>query len=308
MVNLIIFIFLFLCNVDICIAKGRSYIKGGLSSPSLTFKANNEGTEVDPIELLAIEYEPEVPLVGFLGFAWNSLSLSYSQQLEEDDTSMTFTDYSLGLEFSWIGTEISYSEFSKFKVATGNGFDDDLESSEKHRDDLDVRLITSNTYIFPIRWGYDHSAALEPSAIKSTSLGLGIVLSANQLKVTTEDGFIPETWQRAFGDDGEFREGTVLGYGLQLAVSGVLAWGPAFLTGMFTLGPGKQEYEYHAGTETRQGSGMTTNQGIKLGLGLNGKTFFLVLSGVSESPAYMFEHMTLSATRQEAQVMVGYKF
>ncbi len=298
----------FMIMVDLGWSKSSTYIKGGLSAPSLSFQAKNTGTDVEPPDVLEIEYEPEVPLVGFLGFAWKGFSLSYSQQLEKGETKMTFTDYALGLEYSWIGTEISYSEFAKFKVATGRGFSDDIGDDEKKRNDLDVRLIASNTYLFPLRWGYDHSAAFEPSAKKSSGIGLGVVLSVNQLNVKTQDGFIPETWKQAFGNDGEFYRGSILGYGAQLTAAGILALGDFFLTGLVAVGPGKQEFEYSTVNEKRKGDGVTTNMRLKLGLGWNGKRYFFVFSGVRESPSYLLKHMTLTATRQESQIMFGYKF
>ena len=288
--------------------KAPTYVSSGIGYPSLSFQADNEGSESTASSTVDVEYEPDVPLVGFVGISWRGFSLSLSQQLEDDGSKMTFSDYKIGLNFSWIGFDMSYSEFSRFKISSGKGFSNSIESRNKSRNDLDVSLISTNIYIFPLSLGFDFNTAFEPALPKTSGIALGLILNGNQLEVSTEQGFIPAVWQDDFGSDGGFSKGTLTGRGAHLAISGVLSVKGMYFSGLYSVGPGSQDYEYTARDTERSGSGDTVNTNIKGNIGFVGKSFFTTLEGSLDTPSYTLKHMSLSASRQEARLILGYKW
>lgn len=306
---LAILILIYLGSVELLGAnKLTEHVKVGVSIPKLSFTTENEGADSKAPTHHTIQYEPKTPTVGFIGYSYRGLSASLSQDMGSGDEDTTYSDYRFGLNNSFIGLEVGYSEFARFHINQGSGFNFELPESEKRRLDMEVLLATARLFIFPIRFGFDLGRAFEPAKQKKSGLGLGFLLNYTDLTISTKKGFIPESWQGPFGNDGEFSSGNLKGNGVHLAIGAVLAPGDFFLSALISAGPGKQTFKYKAGNSERSGNGSSSDTNIKVSGGYSGKRFFLTGEYRREAPSFILKHMTLTATRVETQLVAGYKW
>lgn len=302
--------FLLVQSTSPCWAKAKSrYVSVGVSHPSLTLAVDNVGADDAAGPSHSIDYQPKDPTVVFLGARYGGISASISDSVGSDSKQLDYTDYRFSYFFSWIGFDVGYTEFERFRITDSKGFDTELEDRELHRGDLSVTFASANAYLFPLRYQFDLNRAFDPSLVKGKSgVGLGVVGSYYLTEIETELGFVPADWQPGFGSDGQFAEGSLMGSGIQAALAGTLALGHTFFSVMFAAGAGKHEFEYDAVEQTRTGTGTATKITTRISTGYSGKSMFAAIEATEESPDYELRHMTINTTRFEASALVGMKF
>lgn len=306
--KLIILIAILFISKNIYAKEKKSSVYLGISQPDLTLTVDNNGSENPSDNPHNLSYEPIVPTILVLGGSYGIFSASYSFELDESESSLNYTDYSLSFNSSWVGVNASYSEYEKFRINQFAGFPSNLDENELRRPDLSVLLINADLYIFPIRWNFDFDSAFDPAQEKNNGIGLGFIGGWNKLAIETKEGLIPTDWRDGFGGDGQFVRGDLSGTNGQFVISGVLAFSGFYTSALIALGPGNHHFKYETNTETREGEGFKTKINQKLSLGYSGTRFFTVLAMSEEAPDYELKFMTIGASRLETNLFVGFKF
>ncbi len=290
----------------------KTVVSLGVSQPLLVLIADNVGKDeenesnVTPKELV---FAPDIPTIGTIGLSYNHLSASFSHNLDDEkENELSYTDYRLGLFFSVLGVDASYSDFESFEITMTEGFAQNVEDGGVYRPKMSSRFLASNVYIFPLRFNFDLDQTMEPDELKKTGLGLGTILSVTETTIDTPEGLIPNEYQQEFGQDGEFREGVMRSFNGQFALAFTLAPGPLYLSGLLAVGIGNQIYDYTVGEETRSGSGIADKEDYMISFGYSAKRSFLSFSYTHESPRYVLKKMAIAAESSNLAVEFGVKF
>lgn len=308
--SLLLCLFLF-ASSGRALAAGNSdvVVSLGVTQPSLNLTVTDQGSVEKNAEYHEVHYVPRLPLIGLIGFSYKGLGISVSHDLAtSSDAYLEYTDYSLGLFYPWIGLSASYTEFLRFRISDSQVFAGELPANEYRRDDLAMRFYSIDAYLFPIRWNFDFGAAFDPSRVKSTGVGLGLIGSANQTAIDTRSGLLPEPWRAAFGPDGAIVGGELTGLGAQLALAASLEFGPLYASALVAGGLGQHTFEYQSIDFSRSGGGNQVLLRTRFDIGLIGKNLFGSFSYNSQAPNYELKFINLTSERSEIGIVTGYKW
>lgn len=293
----------------------EGYFSLNYNRPSLNIEVDNQGAEVDN-SVVPVESVQMVPLsstnAGFT-LSLEGYTIGYSRAVENKDEAAAlqpeFTDYRLTYFGKRFGIDGTYSQFKHFRLNRGSGVDLTQFSEEQKRRNIHLATASVNVYASLTQKTFALEDYFDISARQKKSLGGWLLInSLDWAALKSPDGLVPLEIRDNFGNDGSMSEAKFKAYNLQLAYAHVFSWGDFYLSGLLSLGAGRQWKEIVTDAGVLEGEGHVAKAGFRFALAYSAKNWFTGYEIQAEGPTYLLDTVRIITTRVNGQFFIGWRF